>query len=84
MISLIVQERLLGFVLGASVVGVAVLEQHRAIYRSISAQNQAPAPPEVKALLDRRKSNVDFAHMWNKAVDGAFGPVISALSSRGW
>ncbi|CAA6655243.1 unnamed protein product [Spirodela intermedia] len=78
MISLIAQERLLGFALGGAFVGVTVLEQRRAIRRSIPAQNLAPASPEQEKL------DVDMVNLWNKAVDRSLAPLIAALSSRGW
>ncbi|RVW97314.1 hypothetical protein CK203_025952 [Vitis vinifera] len=31
-----------------------------------------------------KKSRLEFAHLWNKTVDKTLGPVIAALSSRGW
>ncbi|XXG44652.1 hypothetical protein AAC387_Pa01g4393 [Persea americana] len=34
--------------------------------------------------LYAKKPPSDFAHAWNKAVDRTLGPVIVALSSRGW
>ncbi|CAA7390441.1 unnamed protein product [Spirodela intermedia] len=84
MISLIAQERLLGFALGGAFVGVTVLEQRRAIRRSIPAQNLAPASPEPNPLLSRKKLDVDMVNLWNKAVDRSLAPLIAALSSRGW
>ncbi|PQQ01744.1 uncharacterized protein Pyn_17770 [Prunus yedoensis var. nudiflora] len=30
------------------------------------------------------KSRAEFAHLWNKAVDQTFRPVIESLSSSGW
>ncbi|CAL5357057.1 unnamed protein product [Camellia sinensis] len=31
-----------------------------------------------------KRSRLDIAHLWNKAVDQTLGPVIESLSSRGW
>lgn len=34
--------------------------------------------------IPKQKSGIEFAHLWNKAVDQALGPVIKSLGSRGW
>ncbi|TXG73854.1 hypothetical protein EZV62_002433 [Acer yangbiense] len=31
-----------------------------------------------------KKTRSDFAHLWNKAVDQTFGPLIESVSSRRW
>ncbi|KAH7561034.1 hypothetical protein JRO89_XS10G0161200 [Xanthoceras sorbifolium] len=31
-----------------------------------------------------RKTRSEFAHLWNKAVDQTFGPLIESVSSRKW
>ncbi|KAG7036903.1 hypothetical protein SDJN02_00523, partial [Cucurbita argyrosperma subsp. argyrosperma] len=83
MISILAQERLLGAALGSVFVGVVVFEQRKSIYRSIS-ENYPPATqsPMKKAVL-AKKYGPEISHLWNRAVDQTFGPVIQALSSRG-
>ncbi|WMV56082.1 hypothetical protein MTR67_049467 [Solanum verrucosum] len=34
--------------------------------------------------IPKKESSIEFAHLWNKAVDQAFGPLIKVLGSRGW
>ncbi|PIN15044.1 hypothetical protein CDL12_09847 [Handroanthus impetiginosus] len=79
MISVLAQERLLGAALGSILTGVVIFEQRRSIYRSISDTQPQPREP-----IFGRRSRQEFAHMWNKSVDKTFGPIIQALSSRGW
>ncbi|KAL1323670.1 hypothetical protein HN51_033937 [Arachis hypogaea] len=81
MISILTQERLLGATLGVVLTGAVVLEQRRNIYSSISnVQSQS----QVRQPSFAKKSHSEFAHIWNKAVDQTFGPLIKSLSSRGW
>ncbi|XP_078427925.1 zinc finger, C3HC4 type family protein [Wolffia australiana] len=82
MISLVAQERLLGFALGSGLVGAAVLEQRRAIHRSMTPQS--PPAGSVEPVRRRRPDDIEMAHIWNRAVDRALAPLIAALSSRGW
>ncbi|KAJ8651140.1 hypothetical protein MRB53_004163 [Persea americana] len=85
MISVLAQERLLGAALGGIFMGVIVLEQRKGIYALISEnQPQKKAGYELIPPLYANKPPSDFAHAWNKAVDRTLGPVIVALSSRGW
>ncbi|CAI9105093.1 OLC1v1003944C1 [Oldenlandia corymbosa var. corymbosa] len=39
---------------------------------------------QLKVPIAEKEPGPDFGHMWNKAVDQTFGPVIQSLSSRGW
>ncbi|KAG1353894.1 putative 60S ribosomal protein L44 [Cocos nucifera] len=81
MISILVQERVLGAALGSVFVGALVLEQRRGIYRSL------PDDTSVRYELQEcifGKNSSDFVHMWNKAVDETLGPVVAYLSSRRW
>ncbi|URD77903.1 hypothetical protein MUK42_03592 [Musa troglodytarum] len=76
MISILTQERLLGVALGAAFTASVVLENRRAIHRSISDNR-----PEH--MLEKKMPS-EFAQMWNKAVDRTLGQLIIYLSSRGW
>ncbi|KAB1221670.1 hypothetical protein CJ030_MR2G024021 [Morella rubra] len=85
MISVLAQERLLGAALGSIFVGIVVFEQRKSIYKSISDYQSLPATQsEVREPVFGKRSRSEFAHVWNKAVDRTFGPVIDSLSSRGW
>ncbi|XP_018819434.1 uncharacterized protein LOC108990043 isoform X2 [Juglans regia] len=78
-------ERLLGAALGSIFTGVVVFEQRRSIYKSISDnQAQSDVLSQVREPIFGKQSRSQFAHLWNKAVDQTFGPVIDLLSSRGW
>ncbi|XP_008785292.1 uncharacterized protein LOC103703972 [Phoenix dactylifera] len=81
MISILVQERLLGAVLGSAFVGALVFEQRRGIYRSLS--DNASVRYELQEHIFQKNSS-DLAHLWNKAVDETLGPVVAYLSSRRW
>lgn len=83
MISILAQERLLGFALGSVSMGGFVLHQRRAIYRSIAEADGSPyfyQPGEIAS----RRSSTELAHVWNKAVDETLGRLVVYLSSRGW
>ncbi|XP_057954882.1 uncharacterized protein LOC131148937 [Malania oleifera] len=85
MISVLAQERLLGAALGSILTGVVVFEQRRRIYRSISEnESQFVSQSQTREPIFGKKSRLEFAHVWNKAVDRTLGPVIESLSSRGW
>ncbi|KAK2985426.1 hypothetical protein RJ640_006064 [Escallonia rubra] len=86
MISILAQERLLGAALGTIFSGVFVFQQRKDIYKSISdTQSQfVPQSHQMREPVFGKESRLDCAHLWNKAVDQTFGPVIQALSSRGW
>ncbi|KAK1260712.1 hypothetical protein QJS04_geneDACA002437 [Acorus gramineus] len=85
MISVLAQERLLGFALGSVCMGVALFENHRSICRSISLNAIDHQPhQQIREPIFGKKFRSEFKHMWNKAVDGAVGPVITSLSSHGW
>uniref|UniRef100_A0A9I9DLG8 Uncharacterized protein n=1 Tax=Cucumis melo TaxID=3656 RepID=A0A9I9DLG8_CUCME len=86
MISVLAQERLLGFALGSAFAGVVVFEQRKSLYQSIS-ENYPPAtqsPVSMRKPVLAKKYGPEFSHLWNRAVDQTFGPMIQALSSRGW
>ncbi|KAH7691176.1 hypothetical protein IHE45_02G099500 [Dioscorea alata] len=76
MISILAQERLLGAALGSVFVGAAIFDQRMGIYKSISTNT---SHQEVKEA-----AFPDLPHLWNKAVDETFRPVIAYLGSRGW
>ncbi|KAM5584129.1 hypothetical protein ABKV19_003810 [Rosa sericea] len=85
MISVLAQERLLGAALGSILTGIVVFEQRRSIYNSISGtQPESVARSQMREPIFGRKSRSEFAHLWNKAVDQTFRPVIESLSSSGW
>ncbi|KAA8544046.1 hypothetical protein F0562_021777 [Nyssa sinensis] len=85
MISVLAQERLLGAALGSIFTGIVVFEQRKSIYKSISEnQSQSVAQAQMTEPILGNKTRLEFAHLWNKAVDQTMGPVIEALSSRGW
>ncbi|KAL5764079.1 hypothetical protein ACOSP7_016422 [Xanthoceras sorbifolium] len=85
MISILAQERLLGAVLGSAITGVIVFEQRKCIYNSISDdQSQVESKSQAREPIFPRKTRSEFAHLWNKAVDQTFGPLIESVSSRKW
>ncbi|CAO2812963.1 unnamed protein product [Amaranthus hypochondriacus] len=85
MISVIAQERLLGFALGSTSMAVIIFENRKRIYRTISESNaEFDNQPQVNMPISARQSHVEIAHLWNKAVDKTFGTLIASLSSRGW
>ncbi|KAK9940140.1 hypothetical protein M0R45_016814 [Rubus argutus] len=85
MISVLAQERLLGAALGSILTGVVVFEQRRSIYNSTSGtKRESVAQSQMREPIFGRKSRSEFAHLWNKAVDQTFRPVIESLSSSGW
>ncbi|KAL9252448.1 hypothetical protein AKJ16_DCAP01084 [Drosera capensis] len=85
MISILAQERLLGFALGVAATAVAVVENRRNVHKLMADSNSMFGdPPKLKKPVVEKRPQVEFAHLWNKAVDKAFGPVITSLSQRGW
>ncbi|KAI5666251.1 hypothetical protein M9H77_16104 [Catharanthus roseus] len=85
MISVLAQERLLGAALGTVFTGVLVFQQRKSIYKSIAdTQSQLFPQSQLKELVFEKKSGMELAYIWNKAVDKTFRPVIESLSSRGW
>ncbi|KAL5223603.1 hypothetical protein ABZP36_010242 [Zizania latifolia] len=87
MISILAQERLLGFALGTVSMGGFVLHQRRAIYRSLADADAAAAGSPFSyqpGEIGSRKSSTDLAHVWNKTVDETLGRLVVYLSSRGW
>ncbi|XP_010521768.1 PREDICTED: uncharacterized protein LOC104800608 [Tarenaya hassleriana] len=85
MISVLAQERLLGATLGSALTGFIVFEQRKRIYESIADRDSEPGiQSQVKERMFGKKSRLEFASVWNKAVDQTFGPVIEFLSSRKW
>ncbi|XP_062205409.1 uncharacterized protein LOC133907391 [Phragmites australis] len=83
MISILAQERLLGFALGSVSMGGFVLHQRRAIYRSLADTSGSPYSYQPGEITIRRGST-ELAHVWNKAVDETLGRLVVYLSSRGW
>ncbi|KAF5202681.1 zinc finger, C3HC4 type family protein [Thalictrum thalictroides] len=88
MISILAQERVLGFALGSILMSGVILEERKNIYRLISTSNQSHYSQSSQFQrfepIFGKKSRSEFSHLWNKAVDQTLGPVIAALSSRGW
>ncbi|XP_006662448.2 uncharacterized protein LOC102718871 [Oryza brachyantha] len=87
MISILAQERLLGFALGSVSMGGFVLHQRRAIYRSLADADAAAAPSPFSYQPNEtsgRRSSTQLAHVWNKTVDETLGRLVAYLSSRGW
>ncbi|XP_047096157.1 uncharacterized protein LOC124708517 [Lolium rigidum] len=87
MISILAQERLLGFALGSVSMGGFVLHQRRAIYRSLADADQASGAPSFSYQTSEttaRRGSAELAHVWNKAVDETLGRLVVYLSSRGW
>ncbi|KAG7019216.1 hypothetical protein SDJN02_18174, partial [Cucurbita argyrosperma subsp. argyrosperma] len=84
MISILAQERLLGAALGSVFAGVVVFEQRKSIYNSISKNYPPTTQSPMRKPVLAKKYGPEFSHLWNSAVDQTFGPVIQALSSRGW
>ncbi|EEC67186.1 hypothetical protein OsI_34059 [Oryza sativa Indica Group] len=88
MISILAQERLLGFALGSVSMGGFVLHQRRAIYRSLADADAAAAPSPFSSYQPSetrsRTSSTELAHVWNRGVDETLGRLVAYLSSRGW
>uniref|UniRef100_A0ACD5TJQ8 Uncharacterized protein n=2 Tax=Avena sativa TaxID=4498 RepID=A0ACD5TJQ8_AVESA len=87
MISILAQERLLGFALGSVSMGVFVLHQRRSIYRSLAEADQPSGRPSFSYQTNEatgRRGSAELAHVWNKAVDESLGRLVVYLSSRGW
>ncbi|XP_015874429.1 uncharacterized protein LOC107411366 [Ziziphus jujuba] len=85
MISVLAQERLLGAALGCAFTGIVVFEERKSIYRSISdPHSPIRTQSQIKEPIFGKKYRSECAHLWNKAVDQTFRPMIEALSSRGW
>ncbi|GMG98795.1 hypothetical protein Nepgr_000635 [Nepenthes gracilis] len=85
MISVLAQERLLGFALGTAFTAGIVMENRRGIHKMIAENNAKLGNlPQMKRPIGKKKPHLEFAHLWNKAVDMTFGPVIASLSTRGW
>ncbi|XP_027086244.1 uncharacterized protein LOC113779091 isoform X2 [Coffea eugenioides] len=85
MISVLAQERLLGAALGTVFMGAVIFQQHRSIHQSISETQSLFFPQyQLKGRIYDKQQGLDLAHLWNKAVDQTFGPVIVSLSSKGW
>ncbi|CAN1171911.1 hypothetical protein LINPERHAP2_LOCUS29853 [Linum perenne] len=83
MLSILAQERLLGFALGGAVTGFVVFEQRRRIRESIAAyQSPSDAQNQMKDPIFGKPFRSEFALLWNKAVDQTFGPLVSSLSSH--
>ncbi|CAH8264012.1 unnamed protein product [Arabidopsis lyrata] len=85
MISILAQERLLGFTLGTALTGFVVFEQRKLIHESVSdPKSQFVDQSQVRDRIFGKKYRMEFASLWNKAVDQTFEPAIEYLSSRKW
>ncbi|XP_019093462.1 PREDICTED: uncharacterized protein LOC109129567 [Camelina sativa] len=86
MISILAQERLLGFTLGSALTGFLVYEQRKLIiHQSVSdPKSQSFDQSQVRDRIFGKKYRMEFASLWNKAVDQTFEPAIEYLSSRKW
>ncbi|CAG7902440.1 unnamed protein product [Brassica rapa] len=86
MISILAQERLLGFTLGSALTGFIVLEQRKLIHESV-ADRKSHSVDQSQVIYQGifgKKYRMEFASVWNKAVDQTFEPAIQYLSSRKW
>ncbi|KAG2308465.1 hypothetical protein Bca52824_028213 [Brassica carinata] len=81
MISILAQERLLGATLGSALTGFVVLEQRKLIHQSLS---HPKSQSQVRDAMFGKKYRMEFASLWNKAVDQTFEPAIQYLCSRKW
>ncbi|ESQ51321.1 hypothetical protein EUTSA_v10017488mg [Eutrema salsugineum] len=86
MISILTQERLLGATLGSALTAFVVLEQRKLIHESVSdrQKSQSLDQSQVRDRIFGKKYRMEFASLWNKAVDQTFEPAIEYLSSRKW
>nr|VDC98594.1 unnamed protein product [Brassica rapa] len=85
MISILAQERLLGFTLGSALTGFIVLEQRKLIHESVAdRKSHSVDQSQVREGIFGKKYRMEFASVWNKAVDQTFEPAIQYLSSRKW
>ncbi|KAG7572841.1 hypothetical protein ISN44_As09g011900 [Arabidopsis suecica] len=85
MISILAQERLLGFTLGTALTGFIVFEQRKLIHDSVSdPKSRSVDQSQVRDRIFGKKYRMEFASLWNKAVDQTFEPAIEYLSSRKW
>ncbi|XP_074586065.1 uncharacterized protein LOC141841769 [Curcuma longa] len=82
MISIVTQERLLGAALGATFTALVVLENRKAIHRSIAYDVPVHYEP-IENMLGKNISS-EFPHMWNKGIDMTLGKLVVYLSKRGW
>ncbi|XP_009140903.1 uncharacterized protein LOC103864888 [Brassica rapa] len=84
MISILAQERLLGATLGSALTGFIVLEQRKLIHESLALpKSQSQSQVRDHAMFGKQY-RMEFASLWNKAVDQTFEPAIEYLSSRKW
>ncbi|KAI5063046.1 hypothetical protein GOP47_0021593 [Adiantum capillus-veneris] len=93
MASLLMQERLLGFSLGAALGGGLATHLHRLYWKSTAdvahqiSQGRIPPPnpvPVPEPLLLNKATREELAHKWNLSIDYTLGAVVAHLSSRGW
>ncbi|KAL1223858.1 hypothetical protein V5N11_007824 [Cardamine amara subsp. amara] len=85
MISILAQERLLGATLGSALAGFVIFEQRKLIHESLSdPKSQSVDQSQMKDRIFGKKYRMEFASLWNKAVDQTFEPAIEYLSSRKW
>ncbi|CDY62457.1 hypothetical protein BRARA_D01701 [Brassica rapa] len=85
MISILAQERLVGATLGSALTGFIVLEQRKRIHESLALpKSQSMDQSQVRDGMLGKQYRMEFASLWNKAVDQTFEPAIEYLSSRKW
>ncbi|KAH0929958.1 hypothetical protein HID58_015685 [Brassica napus] len=99
MISILAQERLVGATLGSALTGFIVLEQRKRIHESLAlpksqSMDQSQANQDARCIdiesswvrdgMLGKQYRMEFASLWNKAVDQTFEPAIEYLSSRKW
>jgi len=91
MVSILVQDRILGAAMGAAFGTGVVLYQQALIYRStaqaiefISGKPPVVPPSKVPEPLFNKRTRAELGHAWNVGVDKSLGALIASLSSRGW
>ncbi|KAL8166938.1 hypothetical protein V2J09_008437 [Rumex salicifolius] len=85
MISVLTQERLLGFALGSAFMAGVVFENRKSIHKLVSESDSAfGGQLSIQKPIVEKKSGLDVGHYWNKAVEETFRPIIKSLSSSGW
>eukprot|EP00250_Pteridium_aquilinum_P034432 c7569_g1_i1 orf=140-418(+) len=92
MASLLMQERLLGFSLGAALGLGSAAYLHRSYWKSTAelarevshGRIPPPTPVPVPETLFSQATREELAHMWNRSIDNTLGAFVAALSSKGW
>ncbi|CAN7060886.1 unnamed protein product, partial [Brassica rapa subsp. trilocularis] len=86
----ILQERLVGATLGSALTGFIVLEQRKRIHESLALPKSQSMDQsqygcfQVRDGMLGKQYRMEFASLWNKAVDQTFEPAIEYLSSLKW